>query len=156
MKEKVFELDELSLVDLFGVNEKNLKFLSILYPKLQLIQRGNTLKILGSIKDIEEFEKMFGLLLSEFERVGQMNEKIIMSIVKPGEIETRKSPQKTDTDVLVHGRNGLLVKAQTPSQKLMITEIEKNDMLFAIGPAGSGKTYTAVALAVRALKQKQV
>jgi Phosphate starvation-inducible protein PhoH, predicted ATPase len=150
MVTKIIDLKDIELVDFFGVNEKNLKFLELLYPKVQLVQRGNTLKIIGLAKDVKEFETAFALLLTAFEKNGTMNEKIIMHLAKPlSDIK----PQETAagaSNILVHGRNGLLVKAQSPSQKIMVAEIEKKDMLFAIGPAGSGKTYTAVALAVRA------
>lgn len=154
MTEKVIELNDLSLVDFFGVNEKNLNFLSILYPNVQLIQRGDKLKIMGKEKHIEEFEKAFKELLNTYHSEGKMNEKIIMNALNPNTKTTKEDTQ--NNDILVHGRNGLIIKAQTPNQKQMVKSINDNDMLFALGPAGSGKTYTAVALAVRALKAKQV
>src|SRR5574344_1287718 len=154
MKEKVIELNDLSLVDFFGVNEKNLNFLSILFPNVQLIQRGDKLKIMGKEKHIEEFEKAFKELLNVYHFEGKMNEKIIMNALNSTTKTTKEDIE--NNDILVHGRNGLIIKAQTPNQIQMVKSIKDNDMLFALGPAGSGKTYTAVALAVRALKAKQV
>src|SRR5574344_1125323 len=154
MKEKVIELNDLSLVDFFGVNEKNLNFLSILFPNVQLIQRGDKLKIMGKEKHIEEFEKAFKELLNVYHFEGKMNEKIIMNALNSTTKTTKEDIE--NNDILVHGRNGLIIKARTPNQKQMVKSIKTNDMLFALGPAGSGKTYTAVALAVRALKAKQV
>lgn len=154
MKEKVIELNDLSLVDFFGVNEKNLNFLSILFPNVQLIQRGDKLKIMGKEKHIEEFEKAFKELLNVYHSEGKMNEKLIMNALNSTTKTTKEDTESND--ILVHGRNGLIIKAQTPNQMQMVKSIKDNDMLFALGPAGSGKTYTAVALAVRALKAKQV
>lgn len=154
MKEKIFDLDDISLVDFFGINEKNLNFLSILYPNVELIQRGDKLKVVGKEKYIHEFEEVYNQLVELYFQEFRLDEKLIMSIVKPSPNFQKQNPASNET--LVHGKNGLIIKAQTPNQKEMVKAIDKNDMLFAIGPAGSGKTYTAVALAVRALKAKQV
>lgn len=154
MKEKIFDLDDISLVDFFGINEKNLNFLSILYPNVELIQRGDKLKVVGKEKYIHEFEEVYNQLVELYFQEFRLDEKLIMSIVKPSPNFQKQNPASNET--LVHGKNGLIIKAQTPNQKEMVKAIDKNDMLFAIGPAGSGKTYTAVALAVRALKVKQV
>lgn len=154
MKDKTFDLDNISLVDFFGTNEKNLNFLSILYPNVELIQRGDKLKVVGKEKYIHEFEEVYNQLVELYFQEFRLDEKLIMSIVKPSPNFQKQNPASNET--LVHGKNGLIIKAQTPNQKEMVKAIDKNDMLFAIGPAGSGKTYTAVALAVRALKAKQV
>ena len=154
MTEKVLELSDISLVDFFGVNEKNLNFLSILYPNVELIQRGDKLKIIGKERNVQEFGGVFNELLKLYRKEGKMNEKLIMSVVNTPVEETNEIADCGD--VLVYGRNGLIIKAQTPNQKQMVKSIKDNDMLFALGPAGSGKTYTAVALAVKALKAKQV
>ncbi|MCK9163849.1 MAG: PhoH family protein [Bacteroidales bacterium] len=154
MKEKTFELDDISLVDFFGVNEKNLNFLSILFPNVKLIQRGNILKVIGKEKDLEEFEEVYNQLVELYFQELKLDEKLIMSIVKPN--PNFQKQNHTSNEILVYGKNGLIIKAQTYNQKQMVTAMDENDMLFAIGPAGSGKTYTAVALAVRALKAKQV
>lgn len=154
MTEKIVDLEKISLLEFFGVNEKNLIFLSILFPLVQLVLRGNSLKIIGKEKDIEEFYNSYSQLENLYHSEGYLDERLIMSVIKPSNINIKNS--ENNSDILVHGRNGNIIKARTPNQKLMVEAIDENDMLFALGPAGSGKTYTAVALAVRALKSKKV
>lgn len=154
MTEKIVDLEKISLLEFFGVNEKNLSFLSILFPLVQLVLRGNNLKIIGKEKDIEEFYNSYSQLENLYHSEGYLDERLIMSVIKPSNINIKNS--ENNSDILVHGRNGNIIKARTPNQKLMVEAIDENDMLFALGPAGSGKTYTAVALAVRALKSKKV
>ncbi len=154
MTEKIVDLEKISLLEFFGVNEKNLSFLSILFPLVQLVLRGNSLKIIGKEKDIEEFYNSYSQLENLYHSEGYLDERLIMSVIKPSNINIKNS--ENNSDILVHGRNGNIIKARTPNQKLMVEAIDENDMLFALGPAGSGKTYTAVALAVRALKSKKV
>ena len=154
MTEKIVDLEKISLLEFFGVNEKNLSFLSILFPFVQLVLRGNNLKIIGKEKDIEEFYNSYSQLENLYHSEGYLDERLIMSVIKPSNINIKNS--ENNSDILVHGRNGNIIKARTPNQKLMVEAIDENDMLFALGPAGSGKTYTAVALAVRALKSKKV
>ncbi|MDD2288736.1 MAG: PhoH family protein, partial [Bacteroidales bacterium] len=154
MTEKIVDLEKISLLEFFGVNEKNLSFLSILFPLVQLVLRGNSLKIIGKEKDIEEFYNSYSQLENLYHSEGYLDERLIMSVIKPSNINIKYS--ENNSDILVHGRNGNIIKARTPNQKLMVEAIDENDMLFALGPAGSGKTYTAVALAVRALKSKKV
>ena len=154
MTEKIVDLEKISLLEFFGVNEKNLSFLSILFPLVQLVLRGNSLKIIGQEKDIEEFYNSYSQLENLYHSEGYLDERLIMSVINPTNIKIKNS--ENNSDILVHGRNGNIIKARTPNQKLMVEAIDENDMLFALGPAGSGKTYTAVALAVRALKSKKV
>jgi len=154
MTEKIVDLEKISLLEFFGVNEKNLSFLSILFPLVQLVLRGNSLKIIGKEKDIEEFYNSYSQLENLYHSEGYLDERLIMSVINPTNIKIKNS--ENNSDIVVHGRNGNIIKARTPNQKLMVEAIDENDMLFALGPAGSGKTYTAVALAVRALKSKKV
>lgn len=151
MREKIRNLEDLDLLSLFGTNERNLKFLEILFPDVVLVQRNKSLIIRGEEAGIEEFERFLEELLKRFVIEGEMDENTIMQVQTGCKI----LPEE-ETDVLVYGQNGLKVRARTENQRKMIEQIGRNDMLFAIGPAGSGKTYTAVALAVRALKSKQV
>lgn len=153
MEERIIDLERVSLLDFFGMNEKNLDFLSILFPSVQLVLRGNNLKIIGNSFDITSFLDVFQDLESVYQNEGYLDERLIMSVVKP---DANNKENKLITDILVHGRHGNIIKAKTPNQMQMVESIDENDMLFALGPAGSGKTYTAVALAVRALKAKQV
>lgn len=151
MREKIRNLENLDLLSFFGTNERNLKFLEILFPEVVLVQRNKSLIIQGEEVAIEEFDSFLEELLKRFSIEGEMDENTIMQVQTGCKI----LPEK-ETDVLVYGQNGLNVRARTENQRKMVEQICRNDMLFAIGPAGSGKTYTAVALAVRALKAKQV
>lgn len=151
MREKIRNLEDLDLLSLFGTNGRNLRFLEILFPDVVLVQRNKSLIISGEEAGIEEFERFLEELLKRFVIEGEMDENTIMQVQTGCKI----LPEE-ETDVLVYGQNGLKVRARTENQRKMVEQIGRNDMLFAIGPAGSGKTYTAVALAVRALKSKQV
>lgn len=151
MIEKNINLEGIELLSFFGVNERNLNFLRILFPEIILVQRGDNLIMKGGEEAVEEFYSFFQNLVKRYHIEQELNENIIMQ-VKNGE----RGLEEGKDDILVYGHNGLKVKARTLNQRKMVEEIEKNDMLFALGPAGSGKTYTAVALAVRALKAKQV
>ena len=151
--EKLFSLDDIDYQRFWGTNEHSLDFIRLLFPKLKLIVRGEMLKVIGSDDDLEVFELKFNAMLQHFERLGRLSENDIMQIMESvspnGEVEI-------SDDILVHGRNGNIVKAQTANQRRLVEAVAANDMVFAIGPAGTGKTYTAVALAVRALKNKQI
>ncbi|MBO4587799.1 MAG: PhoH family protein [Bacteroidales bacterium] len=153
MMEKLFSLDDIDYQHFWGTNEHTLDFLKVLFPKLKLIVRGEMLKVIGSDEELEVFELKFTAMKQHFERLGRLSENDIMQIMESvspnGEIEL-------SDDILVHGRNGNIVKAQTANQRRLVDAVANNDMVFAIGPAGTGKTYTAVALAVRALKNKQI
>lgn len=153
MMEKLFSLDDIDYQHFWGTNEHTLEFIRLLFPKLKLIVRGEMLKVIGNDEDMESFELKFNAMKQHFERLGRLSENDIMQIMESvspnGEIEL-------SNDILVHGRNGNLVKAQTANQRRLVQAVADNDMVFAIGPAGTGKTYTAVALAVRALKNKQI
>ena len=153
MMEKLFSLDDIDYQHFWGTNEHTLEFVRLLFPKLKLIVRGEMLKVIGNDEDMESFELKFNAMKQHFERLGRLSENDIMQIMESvspnGEIEL-------SNDILVHGRNGNIVKAQTANQRRLVQAVADNDMVFAIGPAGTGKTYTAVALAVRALKNKQI
>ena len=159
--EKLFSLEEIDYARFWGTNDKLLDFVRILFPKLKLIARGEMLKVIGAADDIALFEAKFQAMRDHFDRHASLNEDAIMQIMEPPEnadasqLSTLNSQLSTE-DVLVHGRNGLLVRARTPNQRRLVEAVAANDLVFAIGPAGTGKTYTAVALAVRALKNRQV
>jgi phosphate starvation-inducible PhoH-like protein len=153
MTEKVFTLEAIDPVEIFGVNEINLELIRKFFPKIKLISRGDMIKTLGDEAELEQFEERFETLLKHYEKFGKVTEKDIEYIMDQNQ---SYNGEITDKDVLVHGKNGIPVKARTINQQRMVESFEKNDMIFAIGPAGTGKTYTAVALAVRALKNKEV
>ena len=155
MSERVIQLDLGSPLDFFGPGDVHLSTIKSLFPKLKIIVRGDFVKLIGTNDDINLFEKRFDLLLVQFDKFGKINEKMVDSIM--GEENNLKDIDGIqESDVLVFGRHGKLIKALTPNQKRMVDSSEKSDLVFAIGPAGTGKTYTAVALAVRALKNKEV
>ena len=149
--EKTFNLDNIDLREFWGINNKNFRFLENIFSSLNLLERSSKLVISGEEKEINDFEKFFNNLVVAYENQGYIDEKIIMSVLQQNEYFKQKEEQ-----ILVYGDNGLRVKARSENQAKMVKESEENDMIFAIGPAGSGKTYTAVALAVRALKAKIV
>ncbi len=153
MSEKIFSIESYSPLDLFGVGDRNLNAIKELLPKLKIIARGEHIKVIGDPPDIESFESLFNLMLIHYDHFGKITENDIKQLAEPGaaDITTKSSP-----DVIVHGRNGQVIKARSANQIKIVESIEKNDMVFAIGPAGTGKTYTAVALAVRALKNREV
>lgn len=150
--EKIISLEEIDYTRFWGTNDKMLDFVRMLFPKLKLIVRGEMLKVIGAADETEEFEEKLNAMITYYEKFGRINENAIMQIMENG----GGPDTETNDEILVHGRNGLLVKARTPNQKRLVEAVKKNDMVFAIGPAGTGKTYTAVALAVRALKNKEI
>ncbi|MFN3918166.1 MAG: PhoH family protein [Flavobacteriales bacterium] len=154
MQEKEFILEEVSLLDLFGANEKKLTQVKKYFPKLKIVVRGNVLKASGDEETIQQFERKLNVLIHHVNKYNRLEENEIERIILQ-EDHYNKAKEGAD-GVLVFGNSGTQVKAQTANQRLLVLASEKNDMVFAVGPAGSGKTYTAVALAVRALKNKEV
>lgn len=154
MNERIIELKEINPNDLFGTQNANVEILRKYFPKLKIVARGNELKAFGESEILDEFEKRLGMLITYFNRYNKLDENSIERILTSNGEEHKSS--KLADGVLVHGVGGKLIKAQTANQRKMVELMGKNDMLFAIGPAGTGKTYTAVALAVKALKEKEV
>lgn len=154
MNSRIIELTEINPSDLFGPQNKNLEVLKTHYPKLKIIARGNQLKVYGEEEILQEFEKRLALLIIHLEKYNKLDANTIERLLFTDEAE-QKNTKHTD-NVLVHGVGGRLIKPQTANQRKMVESMQKKDMLFAVGPAGTGKTYTAVALAVKALKEKNV
>ncbi|WP_428741203.1 PhoH family protein [Tenacibaculum sp.] len=156
MNERIIELTEINPNDFFGAQNSTITQLKTFFPKVKIVARGNKLKIFGEPELLDEFEKRLEMLIKYFNRYNKLDENSIERILTSTgkEEEIRKSGGTND--VLVHGVSGRLIKAQTANQHKMVELMQKNDMLFAVGPAGTGKTYTAVALAVKALKEKEV
>ena len=154
MNERLIELTDINPNDLFGARNSNVAILKKLYPKLKIVARGNKLKAYGEPEILDQFEKKVQELINYFNKYNNLDEHIVERIVLSSKA-TQESSKNTE-GVLVHGVNGKLIKPQSPNQQKMVDLMEKNDMLFAVGPAGTGKTYTAVALAVKALKEKEV
>jgi len=155
MSESVIKLEVGTPLEVYGPGDKNLNHIKEMFPKLKIVVRGDLIKLIGNQQEIDRFEKRFDLLLLHFDRFGKISEESIKGIM--GEESAEKSVKNKDgEDILVYGRHGRIIRALTPNQKLMVEKSSKNDLVFAIGPAGTGKTYTAVALAVRALKNKEI
>jgi len=154
LNERIIELTEINPSDLFGTQNSNVEILRKYFPKLKIVARGNELKAYGESEILDEFEKRLTMLITYFNRYNKLDENSIERILTSNGTEHKGS--KMADGVIVHGVNGNLIKAQTVNQRKMVDLMGKNDMLFAVGPAGTGKTYTAVALAVKALKEKEV
>jgi phosphate starvation-inducible protein PhoH and related proteins len=155
MSEKTIPIEAVNPLEIFGVNDANFELLKNHFPKLRLIARGNTVKAIGEDSEIDLFEKRFSLLILHLERFGKLSESDVEDLLA-SDAEDIPLPVAQSNDVLVHGRYGKLIKARTPNQQRMVESCRRNDLLFVIGPAGTGKTYTAVALAVQALRNKQI
>ena len=152
MSEKLITLSNIELVKLFGTNNKKLDKIKKLFPQIKIVSRGEKLKIIGNSDQIRYFEKKLTGFIKHINQYNSLTVSQIEHLVEGDESEILK----TKEDIILHGQNGKIIKARTSNQRKMICEIKKNDMLFAIGPAGTGKTYTAVAIAVKSLKDKEV
>lgn len=151
MIERILSVNDVDLTIFFGVNNSNLQLIKILFPKLRIGVRDNVIKLLGEKEEMDKFEKSLGQLQTHCLLYNSLTEDVIVGIVK-GETPTIEK----DDNLIIHGVNGRAIVARTKNQRLLTSLYKKNDMLFAVGPAGSGKTYTAIALAVAALKNKEV
>ena len=152
MSEKTIKIEGVDLVLLFGANNKKFERLSNLFPSLKIIARGNAIKVIGNTEDILLFQQKFDTILKHINQYDSLTISQLERLV----LEDDNSILSEENALILHGQKGRIIKARTLNQREMVKQSEENDMLFAIGPAGTGKTYTAVALAVRALKQKQV
>lgn len=150
--ENTFEIEGINPAELFGINNKNLEQIKSFFPKLKIIARGNKLTYIGNDEIAEVFEKKMQSIVQYFNKFNQISENAIEQII----LEDNVPISEKNSDIIVHGNGGLKVRARTTNQKKLVEVAHKNPMVFAVGPAGTGKTYTAVALAVRALKNKEV
>ena len=156
MNERIIELTEINPNDFFGAQNSTISQLKTYFPKIKIVARGNKLKIYGEAEILDEFEKRLNMLIKYFNRYNRLDENSIERILTSTGKEEEIRRSGNNNDVLVHGVSGKLIKPETANQRKMVSLMAKNDMLFAVGPAGTGKTYTAVALAVKALKEKEV
>lgn len=141
-------------VEVLGAGNVRFRAIKSAFPKIKIMQRGNVLKAEGSTEDLEKFEEVMGNVFQFIEIYNAVSDPQLERILR-GHYEPEKHASGSD-GVLVHGPGGIQVSARTPNQRKMVDKMSENDMLFAIGPAGTGKSYTAVALAVQALKEKKV
>ena len=157
MTETIINLDSVNPIEFFGVNNGKLDVLKKRFPLLKILSRGTQLKLSGAPEQIDIAVEKVNLVLQYLERNGHLSEAYFEQILGGDDQEvTDHFVDKNPNDILVFGPNGKTVRARTPNQKKMVAAADENDIVFAIGPAGTGKTYTAVALAVRALKNKVV
>lgn len=154
MIEKSIILENIPLVDFLGIENKNINFIAKCYPKCKVISRGNEIKLSGESKELIEVGELIKILVEHFHRYGKINPDLIEQYIEQEE-RTQISLGENE-DVLVYGYKGAPIKAKTPNQKILVNTILENDLTFAVGPAGTGKTFIAVAMAVRALKNKAV
>ncbi|HPI53355.1 MAG TPA: PhoH family protein [Chitinophagaceae bacterium] len=157
MTEQIINLETVNPIEFFGVNNNKFDILKRKFPLLKILSRGSLIKITGKAEDVDMAKEKIGLIVQYLEKNGHLSENYFSQILgdDDGAID-EKIVEDPNNDIIVFGQNGKVIKAKTRNQKLLVNTTEKNDIIFAVGPAGTGKTYTAVALAVRALKNKSV
>ena len=151
MIERIVIIDNVDPVSFYGVNNSNMQLIRNLFPKLRMAARGSVIKVIGDDKETAEFEKKIKELEEYCVKYNKLTDEVVLDIVKgdaPREL-------KMD-DVIIYGVNGKPITGRTPNQQLLVKTFQENDLTFALGPAGTGKTYVAIALAVRALKNREV
>jgi len=153
LNERIIELHDIAPKDFWGAQDSHLETIKKYYPKLKIVARDTTLKVFGEKEMLDEFETRFKRLMLHFTRYNTIDDNVIERVIQS---DSRVEQMDPSDKILVHGLGGKLIKAMTPNQQKLVDYMAKNDMVFAIGPAGTGKTYTGVALAVKALKEKQV
>lgn len=157
MTDTIINLETVNPIEFFGVNNGKLDILKKKFPLLKILSRGTQLKLSGAPEQVENAREKIDLIVQYLERNGHMSENYFEQILGGDDADTIDHfIERNPNDILVFGPNGKSVRARTANQKKLVQQAEKNDIVFAIGPAGTGKTYTAVALAVRALKNKHV
>ena len=152
--DRIITVEGVDTRELYGANDVYIEQIKALHPKLRIIARGSALKVLGNAKDIDEFERKMQGLIAYYNRYGHISKEVVAQSFSKG-LKGADEPADS-SDVIVYGNNGNVIRARTPNQHKLVELDRMCDLLFATGPAGSGKTYTAIALAVRALRDKQV
>ena len=154
MAEKIVHIEAIDPIDLLGVNNSRLEILKRSFPKIQLIARGHELKIIGEKQAIQDFEDKLKEVIGFYDRFNRLSDDDMLEILNAS--AARQNNEQSLDDLILFGNNGKPIKALTENQKVLVQKSYQNDLLFALGPAGSGKTYTAIALAVRALRNREV
>ena len=151
MIERVYILENVDLVAFYGVNNAHIQLIKTLFPKLRIVARGTVMKIIGDENDLENFLKKIRIIELHCQEFNSLTEDIILDIVKGKDVTVVKQ-----NNLIIHGVNGQAIVARSENQKLLVKSFEENDLTFTLGPAGTGKTFVAISLAVRALKSRQV
>lgn len=154
MNELTLELTEVSPQVFCGEDESNIKYIKTLFPKLKIVARGSKLIVFGEELQLKDFQTQIQKLIAYCAKYNRLDERTIDSILSASTPETAEKVR--EEDIIVHGVSGKVIRPQTQNQVKLVEMMRKNDMVFAVGPAGTGKTYVGVALAVKALKEKQV
>jgi phosphate starvation-inducible PhoH-like protein len=155
MLERLIDLSGLNLVDFFGINDKKIEKIKSYFPKIKVIARGNEIKIIGEENEVDNFEQRLNLLVQHFTKFNKLSDEDIDNLLS-NSIEEIVRNKDENNDIIAYSTTGKPIIAKTVNQKLMVKEYNLNDLIFAVGPAGTGKTYIAIALAVRALKNREV
>ncbi|MFB0924435.1 MAG: PhoH family protein, partial [Vicingaceae bacterium] len=142
MSERVIEISGINPIDLYGVNESKLNVIQNYFPKIKLIARGDLLKAIGDEDEISFFEGKIGLMIRHLIKYKQLTENNIERLMGEDTATGKSVTLKHDDEALFYGNGGLVIKARTANQRKLVNESLENDMVFAIGPAGTGKTYT--------------
>jgi phosphate starvation-inducible PhoH-like protein len=155
LNELILELEEITPKEFFGAQNAHIKLLKKYFPKLKIVARGNTIKAYGDEDLLEEFDRRMTMLMKHFGTYNKIDENVIERVLTSQSSDDYTTSTKSG-EAIIHGVNGKVIKAITVNQRKLVESMRTNDMVFAIGPAGTGKTYTGVALAVKALKAKEV
>jgi phosphate starvation-inducible protein PhoH and related proteins len=151
--EKQIILEGIDPLEFYGVNNSKFNLIKNFFPRIKLTARGHSIYLQGEEKDLENFEKKFSYILDHYYQFNILTEEIISQIMV-NNFEGAESPE--EPDILVYSNTGKPIRARTPNQRVMVEQSRDHDLIFAIGPAGTGKTYTAIALAVKALKNREI
>jgi phosphate starvation-inducible PhoH-like protein len=163
--EKIINLEDLPVAEFMGVHNKNINEVITAFPKSKIISRGNEIKIIGSLLEVQRISDVIDTLQIYFHKYGYLDDKYVRSILSSAELATQSGlapaegdagSSNLDDDIILHGNKGIIIKARTLNQQKIVKGIRENDLMFVLGPAGTGKTYISVALAVRALKNKEI
>jgi phosphate starvation-inducible protein PhoH and related proteins len=154
--EKIILLEDVSLVDFLGVHNTNIREVAAAFPESKIISRGNEIRIQGTAPEIIKITDVLDSLLLHYQKYGKVTNENVRSYLTGISRPSTEPTLEDDDDVIIYGNKGIVVKAKTLNQRMLVEAASRYDLVFAVGPAGTGKTYTAVALAVKALKNKEV
>ena len=154
MQEKIIKINKVDPKDFFGPQDRNLKIIKSNFPDLKIVGRGDEIKVYGNSNELSDFEEKIFKIISYYSRFKNIEDNLITSLINNPDIDVETS--KKSFSPILHGVNGRIIKAKTLNQRKIVDCVENNDLVFAVGPAGTGKTYTGIALAVKALKNKNV
>jgi phosphate starvation-inducible PhoH-like protein len=153
--EKQIILEGIDPLEFYGINDAKINLIKTFFPKIRITARGNSLYLQGEEKELRFFEKKFNAILDHYYQFNILTVEIIGQILQ-NEYDGGDGGQEDEPDILVYSISGKPVRARTPNQRVLVEKVRDNDLIFAIGPAGTGKTYTAIALAVKALKNREI